>query len=156
VASGTVTTPFNPATLNLTGWWRLIYPGKVAMDGGAHWVGTASAGTSGAHDLSKLVGSNRSPHDGATLNGMLTANFQTTTADILEEHRHRRQRGVFELHANVPHLAWRRQRICRLRSVERFLDREEQREKFIVARAQKLLGAHADEHSAYLEERFQD
>jgi hypothetical protein len=85
VASGTVTTPFDPATLNLTGWWRLIYPGKVAMDGGAHWVGTASAGTSGAHDLSKLVGSNRSPHDGATLNGMLTANFQTTTADILEE-----------------------------------------------------------------------
>lgn len=74
---------FTPASLNLTGWWRLAYPGKAAMDGGAHWVGEASAGSSATHDLTKVVGSNRAPHDGPNLNGLLTADFQITSADEL-------------------------------------------------------------------------
>ncbi len=62
---------FDPASLSLTGWWREYT--------GTPWVGTASAGTSGTHNLS--TGS-PAPTLG-TLNGHGTANYDGATESLL-------------------------------------------------------------------------
>lgn len=56
---------FDPATLALTGWWR-------AYAGSAPWVGRASGGTSGSHDL---INAGSDPSSGSALGGQPTADF---------------------------------------------------------------------------------
>lgn len=65
---------FNPATLNLSGWFR-------AFGGGTSWAGTASAGTSGSRTLSEAT---NPATVGATLNGVNTASFNGTTKRMLD------------------------------------------------------------------------
>lgn len=54
-----------PSVLSLTGWWRASY-------GGSPWVGVASAGGSGTHNLSE--GTNP-PSTGSAVNGLTPADF---------------------------------------------------------------------------------
>lgn len=64
---------FDPATLPLTGWWRASY-------GGAPWVATASAGTSGANG-SLVAGT--APAVGAAQNLLTPADFNGSTHDLV-------------------------------------------------------------------------
>jgi hypothetical protein len=61
-------TVFDPGTLSLTGWWRANYSASP-------WTGTASAGTSGSHDLSEAT---NPPTTGTTVNGFTPARFNGT------------------------------------------------------------------------------
>lgn len=66
VKKPTATTSFDPATLALTGWWRAAYPPSPP------WTSIASAGTSGARELTEAT---NPPTAGTALNGFNTANF---------------------------------------------------------------------------------
>lgn len=66
--------PFDVALyrLPLTGWWRASYSG-------APWLGTASAGTSGAHSVSNAGSGTTDVAAGPNVNGLAPAHFGTTT-----------------------------------------------------------------------------
>lgn len=64
---------FDPATLNLTGWYRSNY-------GGAPWVPTASAGASGTNG--NFVTNGNDPAAGATQNGYTPADFDGTNDNL--------------------------------------------------------------------------
>lgn len=59
---------FDPATLNLTGWWRASYSGSP-------WSGTASAGSSGSRNLTEAT---NPPGLGASINSLTPADFNGT------------------------------------------------------------------------------
>jgi hypothetical protein len=59
---------FDPATLSLTGWWRGSFSASP-------WVGTASAGTSSANDLTEPT---NVPAVGSSVNGYAPADFDGT------------------------------------------------------------------------------
>jgi hypothetical protein len=61
---------FDPATLNLSGWWRADYSA-------APWVGNASAGSSGGRDL---VTASVDPTAGTAQNGKVPASFNGTSS----------------------------------------------------------------------------
>ncbi len=63
---------FNPATLDLSGWWRASFSESP-------WVGTASAGSSGSRDLTEAT---NPPVTGAAVNGLVPADFDGTN-DVL-------------------------------------------------------------------------
>lgn len=63
---------FDPAVLSLTGWWRASYSASP-------WVGRASAGNSGTHDLSEAT---NPPSTGTAVNSLVPASFDGTN-DIL-------------------------------------------------------------------------
>lgn len=60
--------PFDPATLSLSGWWRASFSASP-------WVGVASAGSSGSRELSE--GTNP-PSAGTAVNGLTPADFDGT------------------------------------------------------------------------------
>lgn len=66
---------FDPATQNLTGWWRA---GNFAAN---KWSGQASLGTSGSHHLD--TSSPNFPTSGAALNGFATVRFQAALSQGL-------------------------------------------------------------------------
>lgn len=63
---------FNVASLALTGWWRASYAGSP-------WVGTASNGTSGSHDLTEAT---NPPAVGTAVNGLAPADFDGTNDQL--------------------------------------------------------------------------
>lgn len=63
---------FDPATLSLSGWWRASYAGDP-------WVGVASAGASGARDLT----AGTAPGTGSALNGLAPADFNGSTHTLV-------------------------------------------------------------------------
>jgi hypothetical protein len=73
-ASGGV--EYDPAVLALTGWWKA---GNYNSGTGT-WTGTASAGTSGANDLTEAT---NKPTDGAALNGLNTVEFTRASSQKL-------------------------------------------------------------------------
>lgn len=66
------TAAFDPSSLSLTGWWRASYTGSP-------WVGTASAGSSGSHDLSEAT---NPPSTGSAQNGFTPADFDGTNDQL--------------------------------------------------------------------------
>lgn len=64
---------FDPATEDLTGFWRADFPGTP-------WPGTASAGASGSRSLTDATGN--TPTAGTALNGRTPASFNGTTHRI--------------------------------------------------------------------------
>ncbi len=65
---------YDPAVLNLSGWWRAAYAG-------APWAGNASAGVSGT--TGALVTGGSDPAVGTTQNGYAPAEFVDTGSDFL-------------------------------------------------------------------------
>ncbi len=63
---------FEPATLNLTGWWRTNFSASP-------WKGNGSAGGSGSQDVSEAT---NPPAQGATVNGLIPPDFDGTN-DVL-------------------------------------------------------------------------
>lgn len=68
--------PYDLATRALTGWWE----GDDYDAGTGTWTGKASAGTSGANDLTEAT---NKPSVGATLNGIATVDFARASSQKL-------------------------------------------------------------------------
>lgn len=63
---------FDPAILDLSGWWQASYTASP-------WVGTASAGASGGRQMSDAV----APTSGTTVNGFAPAVYNGTTQKLV-------------------------------------------------------------------------
>lgn len=71
--AGLVSSGFDPATLNLSGWWRTNYTG-------APWLASASAGISGT--TGNLI-AGTAPSTGTALNGFTPPDFNGTTQKLV-------------------------------------------------------------------------
>ncbi len=73
-ASASFVPSLDPATLNLTGWWKADFSA-------APWVGTASAGTSGSHNLTTSSGND--PIAGTAQNGHVPAKYVVADGELI-------------------------------------------------------------------------
>lgn len=70
--AGKANAAFTPASLALTGWWRISFSGSP-------WVGVASAGTSGSNNLTEAT---NPPTATGTLNSLTLADFDGTNDQL--------------------------------------------------------------------------